>query len=82
MALYKNNGLELKRFSVGDLVYDEFYGTGIVFELDLKFDEMQVRFHRPETNVWLTPKSVRSLTIISKARDRKRMVDISLTQDS
>jgi len=27
MALFKHNGKELKRFDIGDLVYDEYYGT-------------------------------------------------------
>ncbi len=68
MAVYKNNGIELRRFSVGDLVYEEYYGIGIVCELDRKFDEMYVKFQRPEDSIWLTPFSIRNLTIMSKAK--------------
>ena len=71
MGLFKNNGTELKRFTLGDLVYDEYYGTGIVIDLDRKFDEMEVKFRKPENNVWLTTFSVKSLEIVSKAKDRE-----------
>jgi hypothetical protein len=70
MGLFKNNGTELKRFTVGDLVYDEYYGPGIVIDLDRKFDEMEVKFRKPENNIWLTTFSVKSLEIVSKAKDR------------
>ena len=73
MGLFKNNGTELKRFTLGDLVYDEYYGTGVVIDLDRKFDEMEVKFRQPENNVWLTTFSVKSLEIISKAEDRKAL---------
>ena len=71
MGLFKNNGTELKRFTLGDLVYDEYYGTGVVIDLDRKFDEMEVKFRKPENNIWLTTFSVKSLEIISKAEDRE-----------
>jgi hypothetical protein len=71
MALFKRNGKELKRFDVGDLVYDEYYGTGLVVDLDRRFDEMMVKFQRPEDNIWLTPVTVRGLTIVSKRKDRE-----------
>ena len=70
MGLFKNNGTELKRFDLGDLVYDEYYGTGVVIDLDQRFDEMEVKFRKPENNIWLTTFSVKSLEIISKAKDR------------
>ena len=70
MGLFKNNGTELKRFDLGDLVYDEYYGTGVVIDLDRRFDEMEVKFRKPENNIWLTTFSVKSLEIISKAKDR------------
>jgi len=73
MGLFKNNGTELKRFDLGDLVYDEYYGTGVVIDLDRRFDEMEVKFRQPENNVWLTPFSVKSLEIVSKAKDRKAL---------
>ena len=71
MALFKRNGKELKRFDVGDLVYDDYYGTGLVVDLDRRFDEMMVRFQKPEDNIWLTPVTVRGLTIVSKRKDRE-----------
>ena len=71
MGLFKNNGRELKRFTLGDLVYDEYYGTGVVIDLDQRFDEMEVKFRKPENNIWLTTFSVKSLEIISKAEDRE-----------
>jgi hypothetical protein len=71
MGLFKNNGTELKRFTLGDLVYDEYYGAGVVIDLDRKFNEMEVKFRKPENNIWLTTFSVKSLEIISKAEDRE-----------
>ena len=71
MGLFKNNGTELKRFALGDLVYDEYYGAGVVIDLDRRFDEMEVKFRKPENNIWLTTFSVKSLEIISKAEDRE-----------
>ena len=71
MGLFKNNGSELKRFTLGDLVYDEYYGAGVVIDLDRRFDEMEVKFRKPENNIWLTTFSVKSLEIISKAEDRQ-----------
>ena len=71
MALFKRNGKELKRFDVGDLVYDEYYGTGLVVDLDRRFDEMMVKFQKPEDNIWLTPVTVRELAIVSKRKDRE-----------
>jgi hypothetical protein len=73
MGLFKNNGIELKRFDLGDLVYDDYYGTGIVIDLDRKFDEMEVKFRKPENNIWLTTFSVKSLEIVSKAKDREAL---------
>ena len=79
MGLFKTSGNELKRFALGDLVYDEYYGTGIVIDLDKKFNEMEVRFRKPENNIWLTPFSVKSLEIVSKAKDRQKVLDKILT---
>jgi len=73
MGLFKNNGRELKRFTLGDLVYDEYYGTGVVIDLDRRFDEMEVKFRKPENNIWLTTFSVKSLEIVSKAKDREAL---------
>jgi len=73
MGLFKNNGRELKRFTLGDLVYDEYYGTGGVSDLDRRFDEMEVKFRKPENNIWLTTFSVKSLEIVSKAKDREAL---------
>ena len=77
MGLFKNNGTELKRFDLGDLVYDDYYGTGIVIDLDRKFDEMEVRFRKPENNIWLTTFTVKSLEIVSKAKDREALTTSS-----
>ena len=77
MGLFKNNGTELKRFDLGDLVYDDYYGTGIVIDLDRKFDEMEVKFRKPENNIWLTTFSVKSLEIVSKAKDREALTTSS-----
>ena len=73
MALFKNNGKELRRFDLGDLVYDEYYGAGVVIDLDRRFDEMEVKFRKPENNIWLTPFSVKGLEIVSKAKDREAL---------
>jgi hypothetical protein len=77
MGLFKNNGTELRRFDLGDLVYDDYYGTGIVIELDRKFDEMEVKFRKPENNIWLTTFTVKSLEIVSKAKDREALTTSS-----
>jgi hypothetical protein len=73
MGLFKSNGTELKRFALGDLVYDDYYGTGIVIDLDRRFDEMEVKFRKPENNVWLTTFSVKNLEIVSKATESKHL---------
>jgi hypothetical protein len=73
MGLFKTNGNEIKRFALGDLVYDDFYGTGVVIDLDKKFNEMEVQFHKPENNIWLTTFSVKNLEIVSKAADREAL---------
>ncbi len=70
MGLFKNNGTELRRFDLGDLVYDDYYGAGVVIDLDRRFDEMEVKFRKPENNIWLTTFSVKGLEIVSKAKDR------------
>ena len=62
-----------KRFGLGDLVYDEYYGSGIVVDFDERFDEMEVNFK--DGRVWLTTLSVRSLTLVSRAEDRQKAVD-------
>ena len=76
--LFKSKGHEIKRFNLGDLVYDEYYGSGLVVELDEKFDEMQVYFR--EGAEWLTTHTVRNLEIVSTAQDRQKVLDKSLTK--
>lgn len=71
MALFKNNG-KVKNFNVGDLVFDEYYGAGVVIDLDESFGEMEVRFRKPDDCVWLTSWSLDNLQIVSKAKHRKR----------
>ena len=80
MGLFKNNGTELRRFDLGDLVYDEYYGTGVVIDLDRRFDEMEVKFRKPENNIWLTTFSVKNLEVVSKAKDREMALDKPLTE--
>ena len=80
MGLFKNNGTELKRFDLGDLVYDEYYGTGVVIDLDRRFDEMEVKFRKPENNIWLATFSVKNLEVVSKAKDREMALDKPLTE--
>ena len=80
MGLFKIKRNELKRFALGDLVYDEYYGAGIVIDLDKKFNEMEVRFRKPENNIWLTPFSVKNLEVVSKAKDCQKVLDKILTQ--
>ncbi len=73
MGLFKNNGTELRRFDLGDLVYDDYHGAGVVIDLDRRFDEMEVKFRKPENNIWLTAFSVKNLAIVSKAKDREAL---------
>ena len=80
MGLFKNNGTELKRFDLGDLVYDDYYGAGVVIDLDRRFDEMEVKFRKPENNIWLTTFSVKNLEVVSKAKDREMALDKPLTE--
>jgi len=77
MGLFKSNGRELKRFALGDLVYDDYYGTGIVIDLDRRFNEMEVKFRKPENNVWLTTFSVKNLEIVSKAIESEHLTTTS-----
>ena len=77
MGLFKSNGTELKRFALGDLVYDDYYGAGIVIDLDRRFDEMEVKFRKPENNVWLTTFSVKNLEIVSKAIESEHLTTTS-----
>ena len=77
MGLFKSNGRELKRFALGDLVYDDFFGTGIVIDLDRRFNEMEVKFRKPENNVWLTTFSVKNLEIVSKAIESEHLTTTS-----
>ena len=43
---------EITRFGIGDLVYDEYYGRGVIVDFDERFDEMEVSFK--EGCEWLT----------------------------
>ena len=69
---------QTKRFGIGDLVYDEYYGSGLVVDLDERFDEMEVNFK--EGREWLTTNSVSGLSLISRAKDRKKILDKALTE--
>ena len=69
---------ESKRFGLGDLVYDEFYGSGLVIDFDKRFDDMEVNFLK-EGRIWLTPISLKNLTIVSKGKDREK-ANILLTK--
>ena len=69
---------EITRFGIGDLVYDEYYGSGVVVDFDERFDEMQVSFK--EGCEWLTTICVRGLVCVSRAEDREKAVDKPLTE--
>ena len=69
---------QIKRFGIGDLVYDEYYGSGLVVDFDERFDEMEVNFK--EGREWLTTNSVSGLSLISRAKDRKKILDKALTE--
>jgi len=62
-------GKEIKRFGLGDLVYDEYYGSGVIVGFDERFDEMEVSFK--EGCEWLTTHTVRGLVCVSRAKDRE-----------
>ena len=69
---------QIKRFGIGDLVYNEYYGSGLVVDFDERFDEMEVNFK--EGREWLTTNSVSGLSLISRAKDRKKILDKALTE--
>jgi len=69
---------KIKRFGIGDLVYDEYYGSGIVVDFDERFDEMEVSFK--EGREWLTTHSISGLSLVSRAIDRQKVLDKSLTE--
>jgi heat shock protein HspQ len=75
--IFKAKAKETGRFALGDLVYDEFYGRGLVVDFDRKFDEMEVSFKNGA--VWLITRSVGSLRIVSRAKDRQKVLDKILT---
>lgn len=64
MALFKKIDKSFKRFRKGDLVYDDFYGSGIIIDTDVRFGELKVSFK--DERVWLTPVTVESLQLVSR----------------
>jgi len=69
---------EIKRFGLGDLVYDEYYGRGVIVDFDERFDEMEVSFK--EGCEWLTTHSISALSLVSRAKDREKVLDKALTE--
>jgi hypothetical protein len=62
----------VKNFRVGDLVYDPYYGAGVVIDLSDELGDMEVRFRKPEKCIFLSPITINTLEVISKAKHRKR----------
>ena len=69
---------EITRFGIGDLIYDEYYGRGLIVDFDERFDEMEVSFK--EGTEWLTTPSVKGVTLVSRAKDREKALDKRLTE--
>jgi hypothetical protein len=64
MTLFKKKADSFKKFKKGDLVYDLYYGSGIIVDTDERFGELEVRFREELT--WLTPPTVESLQLVSR----------------
>ena len=64
MILFKKKNKSFKQFKKGDLVYDEYYGSGIIIDTDERFGELEVSFREQRT--WLTPPTIESLQLVSR----------------
>jgi len=62
--LFKRKNKTFKKFKKGDLVYDEYYGSGIIIDLDERFCELEVSFKEERT--WLTTMSIEKLQLVSR----------------
>ena len=62
--LFKKRNKAFKQFKKGDLVYDEYYGSGIIIDTDERFGELEVSFKDERT--WLTPPSVECLQLVGR----------------
>jgi hypothetical protein len=65
------NNHKVRNFHIGDLVYDEMYGTGIVIDICVQMCDMEIRFRHPEKIILMNTESIDMLTIISEAAYRK-----------
>jgi hypothetical protein len=62
--------LKSREYRVGDLVYDQFYGIGVVIIIDESLCDMEVRFRKPEKNIFMDANTVATLTVVSRAEHR------------
>lgn len=60
----------VKNFRVGDLVYDSYYGPGVVIDISVQLGDMSVRFRKPDACIFLSPVAINTLEVISKAKHR------------
>jgi RNA polymerase-interacting CarD/CdnL/TRCF family regulator len=60
-----------KNFRVGDLVYDQFHGVGVVIDICDQMCDMEIRFRRPEEVIFMNTDSLDMITVVSKATHRK-----------
>lgn len=67
--LFKESA-SVKDFRVGDLVYDSYYGSGIVIDISAQLGDMAVRFRKPDACIFLSPITINTLEVISKAKHR------------
>ncbi len=42
--LFRRKNKAFKKFRKGDLVYDEYYGSGIIIDTDERFCELEISF--------------------------------------
>ncbi len=69
---------EITRFGIGDLIYDEYYGRGVIVDFDERFDEMEVSIK--EGREWLTTHTINGISLVSRAKDREKALDKPLTE--
>ena len=60
----------VKNFCVGDLVYDSYYGHGVVIDISAHLGDMEVRFRKPDACIFLSPVAIKTLEVVSKAKHR------------
>ncbi len=62
--LFRRKNKAFKKFKKGDLVYDEYYGSGIIVDTDERFCELEISFKEEKT--WLSTPSVEKLQLVSR----------------